>query len=84
MQEKTGMSCQYREKWNTAQGEAKAMQAAMKWSGSKLMVQIAGEQQELLLAAGQLQGGEHPDALRDHSTTTSLQEMLTQKGNLTT
>lgn len=42
------------------------------------MVQIAGEQQ------GQLQGGEHPDALRDHSTTTSLQEMLTQKGNLTT
>lgn len=78
MQEKTGMSCQYREKWNTAQGEAKAMQAAMKWSGSKLMVQIAGQQQ------GQLQGGEHPDALRDHSTTTSLQEMLTQKGNLTT
>lgn len=57
VQEKTGMSCQYREKWNTAQGEAKAMQAAMKWSGSKLMVQIAGEQQ------GQLQGGEHPEAL---------------------
>lgn len=48
------------QKWIIMQGEMEPVQAAVKETGSKVMVQSAREQRELLLAAGQLHGQKHP------------------------